>query len=221
MSRRPSWIEPAIADYVAAHTAQPDLVLTDLADETRQATGGAAGMQIGADQGALLQLLTALTGTSLAVEIGTFTGYSSICIARGLRPDGRLLCFDVSERWTAIARRAWERAGLDDRIELTLGPADEHLDRVLGDHTVDFAFIDADKGGYQGYVDALLPRLRPNGLICVDNTLWGGTVATPPADGLDDDGRALAAFNEAIVDDERVESFILPIGDGLTLVRKR
>jgi caffeoyl-CoA O-methyltransferase len=221
MSRRPPWLDPAITDYIAGHTTPPDEVLQRLAEETREATGRAAGMQIGADQGALLQLLTALTGATSAVEIGTFTGYSSICIARGLRPGGRLVCFDISEEYTEIARRAWVRAGLTDRIDLHIGPAAEHLDVLPTDGEIDFAFVDADKTGYLGYLEALLPRMRTSGLICVDNTLWGGTVATPPEDGLDDDGAALVAFNDAVAEDPRLDSFILPIGDGVTLIRKR
>jgi caffeoyl-CoA O-methyltransferase len=218
--RRPPWLDAAIFHYVAEHATQPDEVLTDLANETAEVTGRAAGMQIGDDQGALLQLLTAVTGARLAVEIGTFTGYSSICIARGLAPDGRLLCFDISEEYTAVARRAWARAGLEDRIELTIGPAAESL-RGLPDQPVDFAFIDADKTGYLDYVESLLPRMRPDGLVCVDNTLWGGSVASPPAGELDPDTKALIEFNDTVAADKRVDSFILPIGDGLTLIRKR
>ena len=218
--RRPPWLDAAIFEYIAERAAQPDDVLADLAAETAEVTGRAAGMQIGDDQGALLRLLTALTGARLAVEIGTFTGYSSICIARGLAPNGRLWCFDISEEYTAVARRAWSRAGLDDRIELTIGPAAESLG-ILPDEPVDFAFIDADKTGYLGYVEALLPRMRQNGLICVDNTLWGGSVASPPADGPDPDTAALIEFNDTIAADERVDSFILPVGDGVTLIRTR
>ena len=218
--RRPPWLDATIFEYIARRSAQPDDILTDLATETAEVTGRAAGMQIGDDQGALLQLLTAVAGTRLAVEIGTFTGYSSICIARGLAPGGRLLCFDISEEYTAVARRAWARAGLDDRIELTIGPAAESL-RSLPDQPVDFAFIDADKTGYLHYVELLLPRMRQNGLICVDNTLWSGAVATPPAGELDPDTAALIEFNDAIAGDERVDSFILPVGDGVTLIRKR
>jgi len=221
MSRRPPWLDARVAEYIAGHAAPPDEVLQRLVEETREATGQAAGMQIGADQGALLQLLTALTGATLAVEIGTFTGYSSICIARGLRPGGRLVCFDISEEYTRIARRAWARAGLEDRIDLHIGPAGENLHVLPDDREVDFAFVDADKGGYLDYVETLLPRLRRSGLICVDNTLWGGTVAAPPEEGLDDAGVALAAFNDAVAADPRLDAFILPIGDGVTLLRKR
>jgi caffeoyl-CoA O-methyltransferase len=196
-------------------------VLLDLIAETAEATGQAAGMQVGPDQGALLSLLVGISGARRAIEIGTFTGYSAICIARALPPDGHLLCCDVSERYTSIARRAWTRAGLDDRIELRLGPAGETLASLPADQRFDFAFVDADKDGYLGYVETLLPRLPVNGLICVDNTLWSGRVTEPVDDGTDTNTRALVEFNDAIAADGRVESYVLPIGDGLTLIRKR
>jgi len=165
------WLDPVISAYVAQRTAQPDEVLTDLITETSRATGGASVMQVSPHQGALLGLLVGISGARRAVEVGTFTGYSAICIARALPDDGRLLCCDVSDEYTSIARRAWSRAGLDERIELQLGPAAETLRRLPPDERIDFAFIDADKVGYLGYVDALLPLMRPGGLICVDNTL--------------------------------------------------
>jgi len=213
------WFDPRVAGYVADHAAAPDDVLHDLRAETREATGGAAGMQISADQGALLTLLTGLSGAGFAVEVGTFTGYSSICIARGLRPGGRLLCCDVSEEFTAIARRAWERAGLTDRIELRLAPAAETLGALPDGEHIDLAFIDADKEGYPTYWEALVPRLRPGGLLLVDNVLWSGRVADPGAD--DDTTTVIRAFNDLVAADDRVESVILPVADGLTLARKR
>lgn len=215
------WLDPTIAAYVAERTAQPDDVLRDLIAETAEATGGASIMQVSPHQGALLGLLVGISGARRAVEVGTFTGYSAICIARALPPEGRLLCCDVSDEYTAIARRAWSRAGLDDRIELELGPAAETLRRLPPDERIDFAFIDADKVGYLGYVHALLPLMRPGGLICVDNTLWSGRVAEPVDDDTPDDTRALVEFNDAIAADPRLESYLLPIGDGLSLIRKR
>lgn len=221
------WLDPAIARYVAERTTQPDDVLRDLAAETAEATGELAIMQISPDQGALMGLLTALVGAERAIEVGTFTGYSAICVARALRPGGRLLCCDVSEEWTTIARRAWERAGLADRIELRLGPALETL-RALPlapgadetfDQMFDVAFVDADKQNYLGYYEELVPRLRPGGLLCADNTLWSGAVVDPHAD--DDDTVALRRFNDHVAGDDRVESYILPVADGLTLIRKR
>jgi caffeoyl-CoA O-methyltransferase len=215
---RASLLAPEIADYIAARTAAPDDVLVRLQARTAE-LGRAAGMQIGADQGALLTLLTRLVGATSAVEVGTFTGYSSISIARGLAPGGRLLCCDVSEEFTALARDAWAEAGLTDVIELRIAPAIETLRALPDDPTIDLAFIDADKGGYAGYFEELLPRVRPGGLLLVDNTLWSGRVVDDAAD--DADTRAIKAFNDAVAADDRVESYLLPIGDGLTLIRKR
>ena len=213
------WLDPEIARYVAARTTTPDEVLVDLAAETHAAVGDLAVMQISPDQGALLSLLTALVRAERAIEVGTFTGYSAICIARALAADGHLLCCDVSDEWTSIARRAWERAGLTDRIELRLGPAADTLRSLPTDPVVDIAFVDADKSNYLAYYEELLPRLRPGGLLCADNTLWSGAVLDP--NSTDPDTVALQEFNDHVADDARVESYILPIADGLTLVRKR
>ena len=222
MSRDASpWMDPAIATYVAERTAAPDEILRDLIEETATSLGGVARMQISASQGALMQLLVRLTGAKRAVEVGTFTGFSALCIARALPDDGRLLCCDVSEKWTAIARRYWERAGMTDKIELRIAPALETLAGLPLDEPIDLAFIDADKSNYGGYFEALLPRLRPNGLILVDNTLWSGAVVKPEAEDDSEDTKALRVFNDAIAADARVESYILPIGDGVTVVRKR
>ena len=162
-----------IADYIAARAAPPDDVLRR-APGAHRGAGSGAGMQIGADQGALLTLLTRLIGARQAIEVGTFTGFSSICIARGLAPGGHLLCCDVSEEYTAIARAAWSEAGLDDVIELRIAPAIETLRALPPDLVVDLAFIDADKGGYGAYFEELMPRIRPGGMVLVDNTLWSG-----------------------------------------------
>ena len=215
-THRPGLLPPAIAAYIAARTAAPDGVFRDLQERTA-ALGGASRMQIGADQGALMTMLTRLVGARQAVEVGTFTGYSSICIARGLAPGGRLLCCDVSEEYTAIARQAWIDAGVADRIELRLAPALETLQALPPDAAIDLAFIDADKGGYAAYYDELVPRVRAGGLLLVDNTLWSGRVVDADAEG---DTAAIQAFNDLVAADHRVESYILPIGDGLTLVRK-
>lgn len=212
------WLDTAIVEYVAARTAQPDDVLADLREETARALGRTSMMQVSADQGALLTLLTGLTGATFAVEVGTFTGYSSISIARGLRPEGRLLCCDVSEEWTATARTAWERAGLSDRIELRIAPAADTLRSLPDTEHIDLAFIDADKPGYPTYWDELVPRMRPGGLLMVDNTLWSGDVADPSVD--DETTQAIRAFNDKVAADERTLSYILPIADGLTLARK-
>ena len=215
---RETLLAPEIADYIADRTAPPDDVLVRLQARTAE-LGRAAGMQIGADQGALLTLLTRLVGARSAVEVGTFTGYSSISIARGLAPGGHLLCCDVSEEFTAIAREAWAEAGLTDVIELRIAPAVETLRALPAEATIDLAFIDADKGNYGAYFDELVPRVRAGGLLLVDNTLWSGRVVDETAD--DENTLAIRAFNDQVAADERVESYLLPIGDGLTLIRKR
>jgi caffeoyl-CoA O-methyltransferase len=210
---------PELIDYVAAHGSWPDdEVVAALRKETA-ALGPASGMQLAADQGQLLTLLTRIIGAQRAVEVGTFTGYSALCIARGLAPGGRLLCCDVSEEWTAIARRAWAGAGLDDRIELRLAPAVETLRALPATEHLDLAFIDADKVGYQAYWDELVPRVRAGGLLLADNVLWSGNIVDPGED--DANGRALRAFNDAVTADDRVDAVILPAFDGLTIARKR
>lgn len=209
-----------LVDYVVGHGSWPvDAILADLRAETL-ALGGAAGMQIGPDQGQLLTLLARLVEARRAVEVGTFTGYSSICIARGLAEGGRLLCCDVSEEWTALARRAWERAGLADRIELRLAPALDTLRTLPTDAPLDLVFIDADKTGYAAYWDELVPRVRPGGLLLADNVLWSGRITDRPGED-DANLAALRAFNDHVADDGRVEVAILPAFDGLTIARKR
>jgi caffeoyl-CoA O-methyltransferase len=210
---------PELLDYVAAHGSWPDdEVVADLRKET-EALGPVAGMQVSADQGQLLTLLTRVVGAQRAVEVGTFTGYSALCIARGLVPGGRLLCCDVSEEWTAIARKTWDRAGLADRIELRIAPALETLRALPATEHVDLAFIDADKVGYQSYWDELVPRVRAGGLLLADNVLWSGRITAPRED--DANGRALRDFNDAVTADDRVDAVILPTFDGLTIARKR
>ena len=209
-------IDPAVSEYLLGHCTPADEVLRDLAEETHAKYPPDAGMQISHDEGQLLTMLVQLTGVRYAVEVGTFTGYSSICIARGLQPGGRLLACDVSPEWTGVARGYWERAGLTDRIELRLAPALETLRALDPDPVIDFGFVDADKTGYPAYYDELVPRLRPGGLLVLDNVLRGGRVLRPG----DASDRAVAGLNERIVADERVESVMLPVRDGVTLVRK-
>ncbi|MFF5083917.1 O-methyltransferase [Actinoplanes sp. NPDC000266] len=209
-------ISDAISDYLLAHCTPPDDVLRDLAAETRRLFPEAAGMQISHDEGELLTMLVRLTGARNAVEVGVFTGYSGLCIARGLPKDGRLICCDVSEEYTAVARRYWARAAVDDRIELRLGPAAGTLRALPAEPGVDFAFVDADKTGYPLYYDELVPRLRPGGLLVLDNTLRDGRVLRPS----DESDVVVAGLNDRIAGDERVESVLLPVRDGVTLVRK-
>jgi caffeoyl-CoA O-methyltransferase len=211
-------LSPELAAYIVGHGTPPDAHQRALIEETR-ALGPVAGMQIAPEQGAFLTLLTRLIGARYAVEVGTFTGYSSLCIARGLPAEGRLVCCDISEEWTAIARRAWASAAVADRIELRLAPAAETLRSLPREETIDLAFIDADKPGYPVYYEEILARLRPNGLVLVDNVLWDGRVVQPDAD--DDNTRAIRAFNDMVAADDRVEAVMLPIADGLTLCRKK
>jgi caffeoyl-CoA O-methyltransferase len=211
------FITPEINDYLLAHSEPADDVLRELAEETQRELGGRAAMQISHDEGELLTMLVRLTGARRAVEVGTFTGYSSICIARGLPDDGHLLCCDVSEEWTAIARRYWERAGVADRIELRIAPALETLQGLQAGRDLDFAFIDADKTGYASYFEEIVARVRPGGLIVLDNMLRHGRVLAPQ----NDDDRAIDALNDALLADERVDVVLLPVRDGVSLARVR
>ena len=163
-------IAPRITDYIAQHRDPEEALLAELRAET-QLLGGVSRMQVSASQGLLLGMLVQAVGATQVLEVGTFTGYSSICMARRLPEDGRLYCFDVSEQYTSVARRYWQKAGLDERIELILGPAVDSLAALPEAEWVDFAFIDADKGNYWNYVQLILPRLRRGGLIAVDNVL--------------------------------------------------
>jgi caffeoyl-CoA O-methyltransferase len=210
-------LSPAVHDYLVRHGSPPDAVQQELIEETKR-LGGISLMQIAPEQGAFMTLLARAIGARRAIEVGTFTGYSALCLARGLAPDGRLLCCDVSEEWTAIARRAWEKAGVASRIELRLGPAAETLAALPLEPAFDLAFIDADKGGYPVYYEEILKRLRAGGLILVDNVLWFGRVADPAAD--DEATRQIRSFNAKVATDPRVEVVMLAIGDGLTIVRK-
>jgi len=211
-------LSPQLHDYIVAHSSPVDDVLRDLIAET-QALGGVSGMQVAPEQGEFMTILAKAIGARRAVEVGTFTGYSAICIARGLGEGGSLLCCDVSEEWTSIARRAWQRAGVADRITLRIAPALETLRSLPATPDVDLAFIDADKGGYRAYAEELIPRLRPGGLLLVDNVLWGGSVIDPDAKGGDTDH--IRAFNDWLVADPRVECVLLPVADGLTVALRR
>lgn len=210
-------LDATLGDYVRSHTSPPTPTQTALIARTAE-LGRRAGMQIAPEQGELLTTVTELVDPALAIEIGTFTGYSALAIARGLSPDATLVCCDVSEEWTSIARTHWAEAGLDDRIELRIGPAIDTLAALPAGTVVDLAFIDADKTGYLAYYEELVPRLSPGGLICVDNTLWSGAVANPAID--DESTEALRAFNRHVADDDRTRQVMVPIGDGLTLIRR-
>lgn len=220
MSDRPKAtpLSPDLHAYLVEHGTPPDPVQRALIEETRE-LGGISMMQIAPEQGAFMTLLARAIGARRAVEVGTFTGYSALCIARGLPADGRLLCLDVSEEWTSIGRRHWEAAGVADRIDLRLGPALDTLRSLPREPTFDLAFIDADKQGYAGYLEEILPRLRQGGLVLVDNVFWNGAVVDPSRS--DPDTRAIRAFNDQVARDARLDCVMLPISDGLTLLRKR
>jgi caffeoyl-CoA O-methyltransferase len=207
-----------IHQYLVAHGTPPDSVQQALIERTAE-LGGISMMQIAPEQGAFMTILTRLLGVKHAVEVGTFTGYSSLCIARGLADGGKLTCCDVSDEWTSIAREYWERAGVADRIDLRIAPALETLATLPEDEHLDLVFIDADKENYANYYDALLPRLRVNGVILVDNTLWMGAVIDESRD--DSSTVAIRAFNDMVAADDRVDTVQLAISDGLTLLRKR
>jgi caffeoyl-CoA O-methyltransferase len=221
MTPRSFLLTPEMSDYVRAASEQPDDVAADLLAETAaMADRGEAPptFQIALEQGAFMQLLTRALGARTAIEIGTFTGFSALCIARGLPEDGSLLCLDRNEEWTAVARRYWDRAGVGDRIELRLGEALPALWALPEEPSFDLAFVDADKAGYPSYVDALHPRMRPNGVVLLDNTLRAGRVLLPPEN---DEDRVIAFMNEALAVDPRWETVLLPLADGLTMLRKR
>lgn len=213
-------LDPDLYRYLIGHSIRESAVLVAL----REATAGIAGaqMQIGPDQGQFMQLLVRLIGARRCLEIGTYTGYSSLAVALALPAEGRLLTCDVSEEWTQVARRFWREAGVESRIELKLAPALVTLDALLAAGETghfDFAFIDADKSNYTAYYERVLELLRTGGLICIDNTLWSGKVAQSEID--DQDTRAIRAFNDHLHRDERIDLSLVPIGDGLTLARKR
>jgi caffeoyl-CoA O-methyltransferase len=195
-----------------------DQLLDELRAETER-LGEVSEMQISAEQGTFLSILTALMGAKSAIELGTFTGYSSLCIARGLGKDGRLLCMDPSKDWTAIARRYWAQARVQDRIELRLGEALPLLEKLEAGLSFDLAFIDAVKTEYDAYYEFLLPRVRQNGLIIFDNMLWKGRLTEIPIQ--DATGEAIDALNKKLARDPRVEAVLLPVADGLQVCRKR
>ena len=211
-------LSAALHEYLVAHGTPPDAIQRELIEETAR-LGPIAIMQVAPEQGAFLTMITRILGAQQAIEIGTFTGYSALAIARGLAPGGRLLCCDVSEEWTAIARRAWQRAGVADRIELRIAPALETLRAVPESTRFDLAFIDADKTSYAAYYEEILKRMRAGGVLLVDNVLWNGAVVDETRQ--DDNTRAIRAFNAAVAADPRVDCVMTPISDGLTLLRKR
>jgi len=207
-----------VHEYLLAHGSPPDDIERALIDKTAE-LGAISRMQIAPEQGAFLRIVTQLIGARNAVEVGTFTGYSALCIARGLGADGHLLCCDVSDEWTSIGRPYWDQAGVADRIELRIAPAVDTLRALPTDRSIDLAFIDADKPNYVNYYEELVPRMRVNGLILVDNVLWSCSVVDPKAN--DENVEAIRRFNDHLAADPRVDAVMVPISDGLTLARVR
>ncbi len=212
-------VTEAVYDYLVTHGTPPDATYEAIRADTVAHAGDFAGMQIGPDQYAFLRVLATIVGVRLAVEVGTFTGTSAVAVAAALQPGGRLICCDISAEWTAIARRHWEAAGLADRIDLRLAPALETLAALPDDQPVDFAFVDADKPAYVDYYEALVPRLRPGGVLVADNVLWSGRVVDPTA--TDESTEAIRRFNDHVAADTRVDKVMLAVGDGITICRKR
>ena len=220
MTNKTIGLSDQLQEYVVQVGVREPEVLARLRAET--AAIPEYGMQVSADEGAFLALLVELMGARRCIEVGTFTGYSSTAVALALPPDGELVCCDVSEEWTTVARRYWAEAGVTDKIDLRLAPAVETLDDLIaagGEETYDFAFVDADKPGYAAYYERLLRLVRPGGLIAFDNTLWDGRVVDPDAD--DADTVAIRELNSMLAGDERVSLCLLPIADGVTLARRR
>jgi len=220
MANKTIGISEDLQNYVVRLGAREPEILARLREET--AGLASHGMQIAPEEGAFLGMLAELTGARRCLEVGTFTGYSSLAVALRLPDDGSMVCCDVSEDWTGIARRYWAEAGVDDKIDLRIGPAADTLDALIADGedaAYDFAFVDADKTGYDGYYERLLRLVRPGGLIVFDNMLWDGAVLDEDTD--DDDTRAIQALNAKLSTDERVSLCLLPVADGVTLARKR
>jgi predicted O-methyltransferase YrrM len=220
MSNRSIVLTDPLYDYMNAVSLREAPCLLALREET--AAMSQHRMQISPEQGQFMALLVRLTGARRCLEVGVFTGYSSLATALALPEDGRIVACDISEEWTAVARRHWRAAGVEHKVDLRIAPAVVTLEALLADGEeggFDFAFIDADKGGYLGYYERLLRLLRPGGLLLVDNTLWSGRVADPGV--TDADTVALRQFNEFLYRDSRIDLSLLPVGDGLTLARKR
>jgi predicted O-methyltransferase YrrM len=220
MSNRSISLTDALYEYLLSVSLREPQLLLDLREETAALPG--AGMQISPEQGQFMALLTRLMGARRCLEVGVFTGYSSLVVALALPEDGRIVACDVSEKWTAVARTYWQAAGVDHMIDLRLAPAVATLDALIAagaSGTFDLAFIDADKVNYLAYYERALALLRPGGLIMVDNTLWDGRVIDPEVS--DVDTVAIRHFNETVHADPRVDLSLLPVGDGITLLRKR
>jgi O-methyltransferase len=220
MTNRTITLDDRLYDYLLAHSVRETNLMHELRETTSQLE--MSRMQVAPEQGAFMGLLVELVDASRIIEVGTFTGYSALCMASAMAPDGKIVCCDVSEEWTSIAREFWHRAGVSERIDLRIAPALDTLDGLLNDGQAgqfDMAFVDADKTNYPAYYERCFELVRPGGLILFDNTLWSGAVADP-ADN-EPDTQGIRKLNQILFEDERVTISLVPIGDGLTLVRKR
>lgn len=211
-------LTPELYAYVLGHNPPLDAVQRELVDVTHRSLGDVAGLQTAEEQGPLLAFLVRLTGARQIVEVGTFTGFSTLSMAQALPEGGRVIACDISEEWTAVGRDAWAKAGVADRIDLRIAPAIDTLRALPGGSWIDLVFLDADKESYVDYWEELVPRLNPGGLVVVDNTLFHGAVADPSASGA---AAAVRAFNDHVRADERVDDVLLTVADGLTLARRR
>jgi caffeoyl-CoA O-methyltransferase len=210
-------LTPELYAYVLDHNPPLDPVQRELVTTTHERLGDVAGLQTAEEQGPLLAFLVRLTGAKQIVEVGTFTGFSTLSMAQALPDDGRVIACDVSEEWTAVGREAWAKAGVADRIDLRIAPAIDTLRALPGGRWIDLVFLDADKGSYTDYWEELVPRMSPGGLLVVDNTLFHGDVADPGTSG---GGAAIRAFNDRVRADDRVDDVLLTVADGLTLARR-
>lgn len=213
-------LTPEVYQYLVNHSVREPGILSELRVETHKLSD--SRMQISPEQGQFMALLMEILGAKKTLDIGTFTGYSALAVALALPKDGKVFAFDLSDEWTSIARQFWQRSGAGDKIELKLGPAQESLQQLIDSGqsgTFDFAFIDADKANYDHYYEQAMQLVRAGGIIAIDNVLWGGKVADP--DENDESTRAIRRLNTKVLNDERVNISMLPIGDGLTLARKR
>lgn len=218
MTPRSFLLDQRVFDYLLDHGGAPDPVMAALTAET-EALGRISVMQSAPEQLRLMTLLTRALGVRNAIEVGTFTGSSALAVARGLPADGRIICLDISEEWTSIGRRYWEQAGVADRIDLRLGPAADSLRALPADAVFDLAYIDADKESYPVYFDEVVRRMRPGGVILIDNTLQSGRIVDP--DHSDPLVRIVREFNDQVMRDDRVDSVLLPLADGVTFAVKK
>lgn len=214
MTSEIAFLEPAVAAYLSSHTTAPSELEQRLIDQTQTMAGGQ--MQVGFPQARFMALLARILQPTTVVEVGVFTGYSALVVAQELRNDATLIACDISEEWTSVGKTFWAEAGVADRIDLRIGPASESLAALPPDTLVDMAFVDADKSGYQGYLNQLIPLMHPRSVVLVDNVLWDGFIANDADQS--HDTVALRAFNDAMLADPRVDIALLPIGDGVSMI---